>query len=108
MNPEKALVDNAADEEQVQKATKQVRFNRQDEIQDMRDLLDTAYGRRIMWRLISGCHVFQSISQETDRIHYYSGKQDVGHDWMNEIIEADPVALTDMMRLHHKKLARKQ
>lgn len=102
MTEQEALVGNVADEAQVKKATKTVKENRRLEVQDMKDLLKTHFGKRVMWRLLKMCNAFQSIYAEPGHMAYLAGKQEIGHHWMNEIIEADPLALTDMMRAHHK------
>jgi hypothetical protein len=92
-----SLVKNAADEGQVQAASKKEGFKRRQEIDDIQTVLSIQAGRRLLWRIIEHCKVFESIWNGSALIHYNSGKQDVGHFLLGEITEAKPEALLEMM-----------
>lgn len=94
----KNLVNNAADEVELHKAgetEKRRKFLEQD---DMQAILKTPQGRRVLWRFISHCKVFESIYHSSSIIHYNAGKQDVGHYILSEITNADESALLKMMQ----------
>lgn len=93
-----ALVKNAADEKQVKEAKSREHVGRKLELSDLQKVLQTAEGRRVIWRLISHCQVFGSIYHGSSLIHYNSGKQDVGHFLLAEVDEADQNALFKMMQ----------
>jgi|SRR3990172_2559464 len=85
---ERVLVRNSADEKQVQEAKRKEKFNRDDELEDLRFVLSSKQGRRFLWRLISWCGPFKSIWSNSAAIHYNSGKADVGNFLMAETIDA--------------------
>jgi len=59
------------------------------ELSDIRAVLKTAEGRRVLWRLLDMAAPFRSIWEQSARIHYNAGKQDFGHFIMSEMEEAD-------------------
>lgn len=91
-------VRNAADPEQVKKAGEKDVSRREQELNDIEFILSTAQGKRFLWRLMGHCSTFESIWEPSAKIHYLSGKQDVGHFLMAEIVEARPDALIEMMK----------
>lgn len=83
---EKSLVKNAADKEQVDKAKKQNKYNRDTELDDIRVVMGTVNGRRFIWRLLNHCSAYSTIFSPTAMVMaYQSGKQDVGHYLQAEI-----------------------
>jgi hypothetical protein len=74
------------------------KLKRERELDDLRAVITTPEGRRVMWRLLSRCGTFASIWEPSAKIHYNSGQQDVGHYLMAEIVEAEPSALLEMMK----------
>ena len=60
-------------------------------VKEKNDLLAIEYvmsnplGRRFVWRILEQCKVFESIWSESNRLHYNSGKQDIGHWLMTEL-----------------------
>lgn len=95
---EKVLVKNAADATQVKEAKQKEVRGRERELNDVRSLLNTREGRRLAWRLLTHCRVFESIWHGSAQIHYNSGMQDVGHFLLAEITEAAPEAFLLMMK----------
>lgn len=93
-----AMVGNAADKEQVKEARQKELRGRELELNDMKNVLSTPYGRRFVWRILGHCKVFESIYHGSSLIHYNSGKQDVGHYLLSEISDADQNALFKMMQ----------
>ena len=91
-------VKNAADEGQVREAEKKAKLGREQELADMRKLLATDFGRRFVWRVMSRARVFESIWEQSAKIHYNAGQQDFGHFIMAEVVEAGPEHLLRMMQ----------
>ena len=91
------LVQNAADRPQVQRAKRRVQDARFGELSDLRAVLAQPEGRRVLWRLLEHCSVFESIWDPSVRIHVNAGRQDVGHWLMAEIERADDEALFRLM-----------
>lgn len=99
---EKAMVKNAADPKQVKRAANKEQFKKDNERSDLSKVLETPEGRRVMWRLLEHCKVFGSVWDPSSRIHYYAGKQDVGHFLMAEIVDAGEDYLLAMMKENKK------
>lgn len=98
MKQKKALVGNAADEKQVKEATEKAELIREQELNDLRWVCSHPQGRRFLWRLLSKCKVFGTIWDNSAKIHYNSGQQDIGHFIMAELAEADEEILFQMMK----------
>jgi hypothetical protein len=95
---EAPLVKNAADPSQVAQATEKEKLGRDLELDDLRKVLGTESGRRLLWRFIKHAGVHESIWEPSAAIHYRAGKQDFGHFIESEILEANEEALFQMMR----------
>lgn len=91
-------VKNAADENQVERAGKSLENRRHQELSDIRTVLASASGRRLLWRLMEKCRTFSSVWDNSARIHYNAGQQDIGHYVMAEIVDADENLLFKMMK----------
>lgn len=101
MTTRRAMVGNAGDEEQVARAARREKLTRAQELEDLRTVLATAPGRRLLWRLMGYCQVFASVYDDVPaRMAHGTGKQDVGHFLMHEIEEARPDAFLTMMQEH--------
>ncbi len=74
------------------------RNEREEELNDLRVILKLPEGRRIIWRLLGHCSVFESIWDPSSRIHKNAGRQDVGHFILGEVTEADDESLLKMMK----------
>ena len=94
----KPLVKNAASKEQVENAAFEMEERRNRELNDLRLVLSTKEGRRVMWRFMSHCKAFEGIWDGSARIHYNSGRQDVGHFLIKEVEAADQDAFFTMMK----------
>ncbi len=92
------IVRNAADPEQVKEGREKEKFGRMLELDDIRKILATDYGRRFVWRLLGKAGVFESVWRQSAEIHYLAGKQDFGHFIMGEVVESNPDALVLMMK----------
>lgn len=71
---------------------------RDKELGDIRALLKLPEGRRFFWRLLGHTRVNASIWDGSARIHYNSGRQDVGHFILAEICTAREEAYLQMMK----------
>jgi len=91
-------VRNAADKKQVGTAAKREKLRREQELADLRALLELPEARRFLWRLMGHCKTFGSVFNELQHFTAYNaGRQDVGHFVMSEIVEADQAKLLTMM-----------
>ena len=92
MRPERTSQRNAADPEKISGQGRVVRERERVERQDLVSVMSTKIGRRVLWRVLSQCRVFESIYETNARIHYNAGQQDLGHWLMGEMMEVDPNA----------------
>jgi hypothetical protein len=101
---QRPLVQNAANEKQLKTAEVRGRLARDRELNEMRAILATKEGRRWVWRLMGRCKVFSSVYEQSARIHYNSGQQDIGHYIMAEVMEADPDKFILMGQEHQQEM----
>lgn len=95
---EQPIVSNAADEGQVTAASKKEKLGRNRELDDLKRILSTDFGRRFVWRLLVRAGAFKSAWAPSALIHFNCGQQDFGHYIIAEVEEADQEAFFQMMR----------
>jgi hypothetical protein len=96
--PTKAMVRSASDPEQVQNARVDEKVRRANELADMRAVLSTRAGRNVLWRQLSQCGLFETITVQSSEIYVRSGRRDAGLALIAEITTADPEAYILMQR----------
>ena len=97
------FVQNAADKEQLNSAKTKEKFLRKRELSDFRSILETNEGRRIFWRILERCRVFESVWDPSAKIHYLSGQQDLGHWILAEILSSNKAAFFKMIEENKKE-----
>lgn len=103
MAEDRALVKNAADEQQVKEAGKRQMSVRDRELSDVAVVMSTPQGRRFMWRLMGHCKTYQSIWESSAKIHYNAGQQDIGHFLMSEILSSSEDTYQLMVKESNKE-----
>jgi len=93
----KPYVKDSSNRDQVRDAQRKVRFKREDELNDIRDLLTLPSGQRFLWRYLEVCGVFRSSWSPSAEIHFNEGRRDIGLRILADITEADPKALITLM-----------
>lgn len=95
----KPLVTNTTDEVEIKEAGIKVKFRKEKDLEDLKYILQSFQGRRLFWRILGHCQVNSSIFNTNALVQSYnSGKQDVGHFIMGEVIQADEDAYLKMMK----------
>lgn len=94
---QKPLVTDAADKKQIKSAEQKEKIMRDRELSDIAMVASTIEGRRFLWRVLEKCRVFETIWENSARIHYNAGQQDLGHFVMAEIVETKKEILFQMM-----------
>lgn len=86
----KPLVKNAADPQQVKKAGREERFARRMELEDIKVVMDSPAGRRLMWRIINKlCHFDASSAEHSGSMTYLNeGERNIGRVLKSDICEA--------------------
>lgn len=98
----KPLVRNAADPDQVKKAKDKEKFNREDEILDLKEVLATHSGRRFIWRYLEKCGVFTSSFTGNSETFFKEGSRNIGLQLLADVQEANIESLIEMMKLKGK------
>lgn len=86
---------NPSNESQVNAQRKEAEKIRKAEIEDFKKLLDTAWGRRIIWRLLGRAGVYEisySFDGPRDAVQFKEGRREMGLFLLSEIHEARPEA----------------
>lgn len=94
----KPFVTDAADKRQIKNAEQREKLLRDQELSDLAMVASTIQGRRFLWRLIERCKVFETIWENSARIHYNAGQQDLGHFLMSEIVNTKQEIFFQMMK----------
>ena len=89
MSNGRSLVRNAADPDQVKHAARKERQREQRVGEDVRAVMGTLQGRRLMWELLSRAGIYRSVWDNSARIHYNAGRQDFGHELLGLLTEHD-------------------
>ncbi len=88
-SPPRALVENAADPQQVRFAAEFERRHHERFETAMRNVLASQDGRIVLAALIRRAGVYRSIWHPSSEIHYNAGKQDYGHELMADLVRID-------------------
>lgn len=97
-NDRKPLVTNAANPKQVKKAESKERHIRQEEINDLVEVLNLSAGRRVIWRLLGECGISKtSFDPSGSRVYFNEGMRNIGLFIQKEIEIAAPEAYMKML-----------
>jgi hypothetical protein len=99
----KPLVQNAGDREQVAEAVGKAERQRKLELADVRAVLTTEEGRRVVWRLFEHARLLETIfTRDPVELGYRAGMQDFIKPLFADVDAACP-ELFDQMRREAKK-----
>lgn len=103
----RALVGNAADKEQTEKADWKATDLRKRQLEDLRAVLEGSFGRRFVWRYLGLCGVFHSsFAVNAEQTAFNEGQRNIGLQLLADVNEADPDAYAKM--LNEKKAEEKR
>lgn len=108
MDNRRADVHNAADPKQVSRAKRKEDRQREWSIAITRAVLSTVEGRAWCWERLEKLGVFRSIWHPSAQIHYLAGRQDAGHELMNDLIGADETLYLQMETEARARLRRER
>lgn len=94
-----SAVKNAADKRQVKRAKQSEEFRRENEIEDLRLVLGTPQGRRVIWRYLEICGVFKYGFQPDARYEaFVNGQRNIGGRIIADMAEVDPGLFGDISK----------
>lgn len=74
---------------------------------DIRETFSTPHGSRVLNWLLGLCHVGTSVFTGNSQTFYKSGQQDIGHEVLNHVIEAEPLIYATLLKDKAVKLKTK-
>lgn len=98
MAKERSRVLDASDKEQVNRAGRLDKMDRDQELADLREILKTKAGRRFIWRILEMSGIYKVTQGPVDLVNFEEGKRLIGVTLMGDIAESDDEALITMMR----------
>jgi hypothetical protein len=100
----KPLVKNASSKRQVKDAARKERLRDENELDDLKKILQTYEGRRVVWKLLSYCGIFRlSVEHSGSMTYYNEGRREVGLYLLKEITTADQNLYIQMMKENMEK-----
>lgn len=93
-----SAIDNASNPAELKKKEKQEEYLAKQEIDDIKHVLGSPGGRRFIWKYLSFAGVFQTSFTGNSQTFFNEGKRTVGLKLIDDITEANPDALTQMMK----------
>lgn len=91
---------NASDATQVKEAKIKEKIGRDLELNDIRQLIATAHGKRVFWRYLELCGVYKSSFTGSSETFFLEGQRNIGLKILADIVDADPKAYVAMMEMH--------
>lgn len=98
MQDRDALVSNAGDRQQLERASRVEKERALQWAKDFRELMELPAFRRFLWELLARCKVFNSIWSPNAQIHYNAGQQDIGHWAQGEAVTHSPEQYFTMIK----------
>ena len=98
MSGDRSFVKNAADRDQVGRAARKEADNERIFLASLKAVQSTQEGRFVMRTLLERAGIFRSIWENSARIHYNAGRQDMGHEIQAMLVATDENAYELMER----------
>jgi hypothetical protein len=89
---------NAGDESQVKERIQRAKTARENELDDLKLVLDTKPGRRFIWRMLVASELFAVAEVMNASIYALEGRRKLGKLLFNDVMEAKPEAYLLMMK----------
>jgi hypothetical protein len=99
---------NTGDRGQVERGQRQENLDRIQYLADIRAVLQTPSGRRMLWQVLVNCRVFASVWDPSARIHFNEGRRNVGLELMGDLAAADEDAFMQMQNDAHLAMKQKR
>lgn len=98
----KPLVTDAANEKQYKAAIEKELSDVERARRGLAKILSTPEGREYLWRLMARAGTFETVWDNSARIHYNAGQQDFGRSILTDILDAGEQFYFDMMTENRK------
>lgn len=94
----KPLVRNAADESQVRGAEVKKKLRDDAEDADLKYILASDQGRRLLWKLLETCGIFKSSFTGSSETFFLEGQRNIGLKILADIMRVDPESYLRMYK----------
>ena len=102
-------VKNASDRLKVKDAKKREKLEADNQVNEMKKVLDTLEGRRVLWRIMEFCGLFENRwVPNSARVSYDQGQRNVGLYVLAKVQEADVEKYFEMMREKEERTKEKE
>ena len=97
-------IQDVGDPKQVRKRRTKVQIRRERELHEIREILNTSFGKGFIWRILEKCHMFHTTSHhEALSMARMSGERDVGLWLLDELDQSNPNAYIMLIREQQKR-----
>jgi hypothetical protein len=86
------------DEDQVRERKQTQRLKRINELDDIRAVLSTPQGRRVVWRILGMTHLYKESFTGNSTTFYNEGQRSIGLQLLGELTAADPLAYVKLQQ----------
>ncbi len=100
------LVKNAADVGQLKRAEQILARRARRDVEDLREVLQTLPGRRLVGRWLRKCGIYESCTALDTRIYVLSGRRDIGLELLGEVVQHHELYL--QMEKERRDLVRRE
>lgn len=83
--------------------TAQAKLRRQEELEDLRFVMETPQGRSFLWRLLSDARIFAPCYTGNSETFYREGKREFALKYFNDVLEACPGLYHKMVQENTRK-----
>jgi hypothetical protein len=95
---------NAANPGHVQKSEHDEKIIRENELNDLRYVLNDVQGRRFLWKMLADCGIYESsFTGNNSETFFKEGSRKVGLKIMTDIMEASPESYLVMLKESKEK-----
>lgn len=93
---------NASDEQEVKRAKANDKNKRETELGDLRQLLSTKWGRRLVWRILDKTGQYRTSFTGNSTTFFNEGQRNIGLWLVDEVLSADTERYLLMIKENNK------
>jgi hypothetical protein len=93
---------NASNEQEVKNATLKEKNRRDTELDDLRQLLKTKWGRRLVWRVLEKAGIHRTSFTGNSTTFFNEGQRNIGLWLESEVTDADTNGYLQMIKENNK------
>jgi len=93
---------NASNEQEVKNATLKEKNRRDTELDDLRQLLKTKWGRRLIWRVLEKAGIHRTSFTGNSTTFFNEGQRNIGLWLESEVTDADTNGYLQMIKENNK------